>query len=50
MLYPCTHLHKVRGKNYFEQSLEMEKLIDMRNKILSNGVKIYSVKENKSIS
>ncbi len=50
LLYHCNHLHKVRGKNYFEQSLEMEKLIDMRNKILSNGVKIYSVKENKSIS
>lgn len=50
LLYHCSHLHKVRGRNYFEQSLEMNKLIDIRDKILDNGVKIYSVKENKSIS
>ena len=50
LLYHCNHLHKVRGKNYLEQSLQMEKLIDIRDRILSNGVKIYSVKENKSIS
>lgn len=50
LLYHCSHLHKVRGRNYFEQSLEMNKLVDIRDKILDNGVKIYSVKENKSIS
>lgn len=50
LLYHCNHLHKVRGRNYLEQSLEMDKLINIRDKILSNGVKIYSVKENKSIS
>lgn len=50
LLYHCSHLHKVRGRNYFEQSLEMNKLINIRDKILDNGVKIYSVKENKSIS
>lgn len=50
LLYHCNHLHKIRGRNYFEQSLEMNKLINIRDKILDNGVKIYSVKENKSIS
>lgn len=50
LLYHCSHLHKIRGRNYFEQSLEMNKLINIRDRILDNGVKIYSVKENKSIS
>lgn len=50
LLYHCSHLHKIRGRNYLEQSLEMDKLINIRDKILSNGVKIYSVEENKSIS
>lgn len=50
LLYHCNHLHKVRGRNYLEQSLEMDKLIKIRDKILSNGVKIYSVKENENIS
>lgn len=49
LLYHCSHLHKVTYNDKLKQYVEMSKLIKLRDKILDNRVKIYSIKENKSI-
>lgn len=49
MLYHCTHLYKIRNTKGLNRYIEIERLIHIRDVILNNGVKIYSVEENKSI-
>ncbi len=49
LLYHCNQLYKFKRKQGIEKILEMDNLLNIRDQILDNGVKIYSVKENKSI-
>lgn len=49
LLHHCSHLHKISRKDKLKRYIDMDQLINLRDTILNNGVKIYSVKENKYI-
>lgn len=49
IVYHCNQLCKITNIKGLNKCIDMQKLLQIRDIILNNGVKIYSVKENKSI-
>lgn len=49
LLQHCSHLYRISRKDKLKRYIDMDQLINLRDTILNNGVKIYSVKENKYI-